>query len=181
MLEFAPLWLRPIIAIAVATGMRRSEILGLRWIDMDLEGGRVLLSQTKNGEEPHRLSQPAGGPGDRVVVRLRKNEATDFYFPISAGVGQRCLLPPVPQTQNRGFRFHDLRHTAASWLRMKGADIHTVAQLLGHKDLRMAARYQHLSPDIPGGCGQSAGCNFLGMSPVCHRSKVLSAAIDISI
>jgi integrase len=44
------------------------------------------------------------------------------------------------------FRFHDLRHTAASWLRMKGADIHTVAQLLGHKDLRMAARYQHLSP-----------------------------------
>ena len=40
---------------------------------------------------------------------------------------------------------HDLRHTAASWLRMSGADIHTVAQLLGHKDLRMAARYQHLS------------------------------------
>src|SRR6266702_1963828 len=44
------------------------------------------------------------------------------------------------------FRFHDLRDTAASWLRMRGADIHTVAQLLGHKDLRMAARYQHLSP-----------------------------------
>jgi integrase len=43
------------------------------------------------------------------------------------------------------FRLHDLRHTAASWLRMSGADIHTVAQLLGHKDLRMAARYQHLS------------------------------------
>src|SRR5262245_62256681 len=46
------------------------------------------------------------------------------------------------------FRFHDLRHTAASWMRMSGADIHTVAQLLGHKDLRMAARYQHLSPDF---------------------------------
>ena len=46
------------------------------------------------------------------------------------------------------FRFHDLRHTAASWLRMQGADIHTVALLLGHKDLRMAARYQHLSPSF---------------------------------
>ncbi len=46
------------------------------------------------------------------------------------------------------FRFHDLRHTAASWLRMKGADIHTVAQLFGHKDLRMAIRYQHLSPEF---------------------------------
>jgi integrase len=44
------------------------------------------------------------------------------------------------------FQFHDLRHKAASWMRMQGADIHTVAQLLGHKDLRMAARYQHLSP-----------------------------------
>ena len=44
------------------------------------------------------------------------------------------------------FRFHDLRRTAASWMRMKGADIHTVALILGHKDLRMAARYQHLSP-----------------------------------
>jgi integrase len=48
------------------------------------------------------------------------------------------------------FRFHDLRHTAASWMRMQGADIHTVAQLLGHKDLRMAARYQHLSPAFLG-------------------------------
>jgi integrase len=44
------------------------------------------------------------------------------------------------------FHLHDLRHTAASWLRMEGADIHTVALILGHKDLRMAARYQHLSP-----------------------------------
>jgi len=44
------------------------------------------------------------------------------------------------------FRFHDLRHTTASWMRMSGADIHTVAELLGHRDLAMAKRYQHLSP-----------------------------------
>lgn len=44
----------------------------------------------------------------------------------------------------------DLRHTAASWMRMSGADIHTVALQLGHKDLRMAARYQHLSPAFLG-------------------------------
>lgn len=45
------------------------------------------------------------------------------------------------------FRLHDLRHTCASWMRMQGADIHVVALQLGHKDLRMAARYQHLAPD----------------------------------
>jgi integrase len=44
------------------------------------------------------------------------------------------------------FRSHDLRRTAANWMRMAGADIHTVAELLGHKDLSTAKRYQHLSP-----------------------------------
>ena len=58
------------------------------------------------------------------------------------------------------FRFHDLRHTAASWLRMQGADIHTVAQLLGHKDLRMAARYQHLSPGFLGEAVNRLGAIF---------------------
>jgi integrase len=46
------------------------------------------------------------------------------------------------------FHFHDLTHTAASWLRMNGADIPVVAQVLGHKDLRMALRYSHLAPAI---------------------------------
>src|SRR5689334_25391982 len=66
------------------------------------------------------------------------------------------LLSGIPATRKstfgnylaraHSFAHYDLRHTAASWRRMKGADIHTVALLLGHKDLRMAARYQHTSP-----------------------------------
>ncbi len=56
------------------------------------------------------------------------------------------MIDDSRKTGIEDFHFHDLRHTAASWMRMKGADIHTVAQILGHKDLRMAARYQHLSP-----------------------------------
>ena len=52
--------------------------------------------------------------------------------------------------QIEDFSFHDLYHTAASLLRMRGANIHTVAQLLGHKYLRMAARYSHLSADLLG-------------------------------
>jgi integrase len=49
-LETSPEWLRPILALAACTGMRRSEMLGLRWLDVDLAHGRVMLAQTKNGE-----------------------------------------------------------------------------------------------------------------------------------
>ena len=80
------------------------------------------------------------------------------------------------------FRFHDLRHTAASRLRMQGADIHTVAQLLGHKDLRMAARYQHLSPAFLAEAVNRLDAVFGDLS---HHSvttpKALPAAMAVSV
>jgi Phage integrase family len=76
------------------------------------------------------------------------------------------------------FRFHDLRHTAASWMRMQGADIHTGSQLLGHKDLRMAARYRHLSPTFLGEAVRSLDGVFgefcyPGVTAGCHMNKPL--------
>jgi integrase len=146
-LEAAPSWLRPIIAIAVATGMRRGEILKLRWLDVDLYGARALLPQTKNGEgRIVYLNQLALQAIESLPVS-EQTKPTDQLFPalapewVSVSFMRLCRKVGIAD-----FRFHDLRHTAASWLRMQGADIHTVAQLLGHKDLRMAARYQHLSP-----------------------------------
>jgi integrase len=79
-------------------------------------------------------------------------EARALVFPrirpewLSVAFRRLCLSLRIED-----FHFHDLRHTAASWMRMAGADIHTVALLLGHKDLRMAARYQHLAPDFLAG------------------------------
>lgn len=145
--QACPDWLQPIVGLAVSTGMRRSEILGLRWLDMDLSNKRVLLPQTKNGEGRivylNRMAYaalasmaPSGAlrPLDRIFGALTPEQ-------VSMAFARVCWNLNILD-----FRFHDLRHTAASWLRMEGADIHTVAQLLGHKDLRMAARYQHLSP-----------------------------------
>lgn len=58
------------------------------------------------------------------------------------GPSERYLSPTLQEEGNSlDFRSHDLPHTAASWMGMQGADVHTVAQLLGHKDLRMAAHY----------------------------------------
>jgi integrase len=127
--------------------MRRSEVLGLRWLDVDLLNNRVMLPQTKNGE-------------GRIVYLNHSAQSVFQSLPVTAETkpSDRVFDGVTPDQvsvkfrricKKKGildFRFHDLRHTAASWMRMQGADIHTVAQLLGHKDLRMAARYQHLSP-----------------------------------
>lgn len=147
LLEACPDWLRPIVALLVATGMRRGEVLGLRWVDVDRNGGRILLPQTKNGDGRvvylNRLAC-------QVLDSLRGGAPMDHVFPASDDVTPESVslafLRACRKVGIADFRLHDLRHTAASWLRMQGADIHTVALLLGHKDLRMAARYQHLSP-----------------------------------
>jgi integrase len=146
-LESSPEWLRPIVALAACTGMRRSELLGLRWLNVDLEYGRVMLSQTKNGEGRMVYLNETAKAAIRSLPFDTTTRSTSFVF---RGLsGEQVSMAFVRTCRTLGisdFRFHDLRHTAASWLRMNGADIHTVAQLLGHKDLRMAARYQHLSP-----------------------------------
>jgi integrase len=157
-LAACPEWLRPIAALAAFTAMRRSEILGLRWLHVDMPGGRLMLPQTKNGEgrvvHLNQLALQVIEAQWREVQWHEDVKSTDRVFPladectadnISKGFAAVCRRLEIED-----FSFHDLRHTAASWMRMKGADIHTVAQLLGHKDLRMAARYQHLSAEFLG-------------------------------
>jgi integrase len=147
-LEACPAWLRPIVALLAFTGMRRSELLGLRWVDLDRRGCRILLPQTKNGDG---RTVWLNALACQVLDSIPRNEvrSTDRVFPVSEFQPNNVSLAFRRTCRRVGildFRLHDLRHTAASWMRMQGADIHTVALLLGHKDLRMAARYQHLSP-----------------------------------
>ena len=146
-LEASPEWLRSIVALAACTGMRRSEMLGLRWLDVDLAQGRVMLAQTKNGEGRIVYLNETAKAAIRCLAVTTKTRSTDRLFQAFTAEQMSMAFARVCKRLSiSDFRFHDLRHTAASWLRMQGADIHTVAQLLGHKDLRMAARYQHLSP-----------------------------------
>lgn len=147
LIDASPAWLRPVIALAVATGMRRGEILKLRWLDVDIANNRILLPQTKNGDgRIVYLNELALGVLRSLDFDVN-TKSTDRLFPKLSGEQISVAFKRASKAAGiADFRLHDLRHTAASWLRMKGADIHTVAQLLGHKDLRMAARYQHLSP-----------------------------------
>jgi integrase len=150
LLAACPAWLQPIVLLLLATGMRRGELLGLRWLDVDRAGNRILLPQTKNGDG---RTVYLNALACRVLDSLtRKDDArsTDRVFPETKQISPENVslrfLRACRRVKIADFRLHDLRHTCASWMRMRGADIHVVALQLGHKDLRQAARYQHLAP-----------------------------------
>jgi len=110
--------------------------------------GCTLLSlETKNGDLRIVYLNDTAMSAVQSLRSEAQGRLTDLVFPeltgeqVSLSFHRACVKAGISD-----FRFHDLRHAAASCLRMQGADIHTVAQLLGHKDLRLAARYQHLSP-----------------------------------
>jgi integrase len=143
LLNECPDWLCPIVELAVFTGMRRGEILSLHYLNIDLSHGCILLPQTKNGEG--RIL-PLNKSAMQVLASLPPGKPTNLLFPdikpdkVTVAFKRACRRAGI-----QDFRFHDLRHTTGSWLAMSGKDIYTIAKILGHKDLRMSARYAHLS------------------------------------
>jgi integrase len=143
-LEAAPDWMRAPIALAVFTGMRRGELLSLRWKDVDLTGRRIYLHETKNGSlRVLAINELAAG----VIASLPHGAASALVLPdVDASrlsVYTRRLFVSL---KIEGASFHSLRHTAASWLVMQGVDLYAVGQVLGHRTPRMTQRYAHLSP-----------------------------------
>ena len=140
--------LYPIVLLAVSTGMRQGEILNLKWSDVDLKGGRCILHDTKNGE---RRAVPIVGPAKGELQRWSKVRRlnSDLVFPgknpNSPIFIRRPWMTAVKTAEIDDFRFHDLRHTAASYFAMSGASLAEIAEILGHKTLSMVRRYAHLS------------------------------------
>ena len=143
-LEAAPDWMRAPLALAAFTGMRRGELLGLCWKDVDLPNRRVYLHETKNGSlRVLALNDLAA----RVLESLSHTGRGQAVF---AGVDAAKLSVYTRRLfqslKIEDASFHSLRHTAASWLVMEGCDLYAVGQLLGHRTPRMTQRYAHLSP-----------------------------------
>jgi integrase len=143
-LEAAQEWMRAPMALAAFTGMRRSEILGLRWCDVDLENQRLFLGKTKNGA---MRVLALNGLAVRVLKSLPASNPEAFLFAEVDAEKLSVYTRRVFATAGiKDASFHSLRHTAASWLVMEGVDIYAVGQILGHKTPRMTQRYAHLSP-----------------------------------
>jgi integrase len=140
--------LYPVIVLALATGMRKSEILTLTTNAIDLVNGRILLERTKNGE---RRVIPLKGHALSVVQEhlQKKLQNINFLFPSKSGSSPMDLRFSWEQALKKSgilnLKFHDLRHSAASELLMSGATLAEIAEILGHKTLAMVKRYSHIS------------------------------------
>ncbi|MCP5361139.1 MAG: site-specific integrase [Hyphomicrobiales bacterium] len=141
-------FLYPVVILALSTGMRYGEIMHLTWDDVNTEQGYVILHETKNGE---RRRVPLAGRALQEVRALAKVRRIDtvLLFP-DARKNQPASLrrawdKAVAAAEIDDFRFHDLRHSAASYLAMNGASLAEIAEVLGHKTLQMVKRYSHLS------------------------------------
>lgn len=138
-----------IVVLALSTGMRQMEIMSLAWADVDLVRGRVILHETKNGE---RRAVPLVGHAKELISAMAKVRRLDtnllFYSVVKPEVPLFVRIPwgkAIKAAQLDNFKFHDLRHTAASYLAMNGATLAEIAEILGHKTLQMVQRYAHLS------------------------------------
>jgi len=152
-------FLYPVLVLALSTGMRKSEIMNLHWREpkapprdawgvVHLDGGRIILHETKNGE---RRTVPLVGHAAECLRELAKVRRldTDRLFPAANHKNAIDLRTPWETALKAAgitdFRFHDLRHSAASYLAMNGASLAEIAETLGHKTLQMVKRYSHLS------------------------------------
>jgi integrase len=139
------------VVLSLTAGARQGEIMTLRWGQIDFGRQVITLHETKNGE---RRALPLVGEAftllqERSKVRSLKD---DRIFPPRAYAKKaQCLDLTVPWNAARkaaglnDFHWHDLRHTAASYLAMNGVSLVEIAKVLGHRTLAMVARYSHLS------------------------------------
>ena len=140
--------LYPIVVLAIATGMRKGEIVMLRWPQINFERALITLQLTKNDE---LRSVPLTGRAFDLLKTLSKGKRsdTDLVFPSNSGEKPleiaKAWTTAVKKAGVADFRFHDLRHTAASYLAQGGATGLDIAAVLGHKTLAMVKRYAHLS------------------------------------
>jgi integrase len=140
--------LLPVVIVALSTGARKMEILRLTWTDIDWQHSRLLLHDTKNRE---RRSVPLMGKAFAVMQTLGKVRRIDtaLCFPRADGTApidvRFAFKRAIQDAGITDFRFHDLRHSCASYLAMNGASLVEIAEVLGHKSLAMVRRYAHLT------------------------------------
>jgi integrase len=135
--------LKPIIIVGLNTGMRRNEILSLKWRDMNFDQRSIFIEDSKSGKSRKV-------PMNDLVVETFKSlpRNSEFVF-MNGGTGKpikdvkTSFHTACREAKIKGFRFHDLRHTALWRMVEAGADLVTVMKIAGHSSIQMTVRYAH--------------------------------------
>jgi integrase len=139
-----------LVTMAITTGARQGELLRLTWADLDFTARRAYVYKTKNGEP--RVLPLTESIIEQLQALPRPLDGTTLLFPSKRAKGKPFEFrkhwdDAVAAAKLNDFRFHDLRHTCASYLAQKGASLLQIAEVLGHKQLEVTKRYSHLCVD----------------------------------
>ncbi len=132
-------WIYPIVMLALETAMRRSELLALRWENIDLKRQTAFLPDTKNGSS-RKVPLTLAAVG--VLSKLPRN-ISGVVFPVKYFTLDAAFKRAVKRAGLIDFHFHDLRHTAISKIAEKLPNLIELSAVTGHKSLAMLKRYYH--------------------------------------
>ncbi len=174
--------IRPVLIVALGTGMRRGEILALKWADVDLARGVISITMSKSGK-PRQVPMSgtvaaALGAVPKLGEYVFQNVETGTHIKdVKNGFHAACARAKKDPDDEKdpgitGLRFHDLRHTFASRALELGADIMTVSKILGHSSIMMTAKYLH-----PTGESMRAAVGKVGEFLEPTRQKVDTAEV----
>jgi integrase len=151
-------YLEPLVLFALNTGLRRGDLLNLKWENIDLTRKQMTLVigktshvRRKRGKPVEPVTLPLSKEAAEILTKLQKQAPSEHVFtgPTGARLGEvkKSFENLMTRAGIKDFRFHDLRHTFASKLAMAGVDINTIRELMTHSDIKMTLVYAHLSPD----------------------------------
>jgi integrase len=142
------------VLVSLYSGIRRGSLFGLKWGDIDFFTKTMTIrADNDKPEKTHRF--PMNSVVFDTLTKWReqnlpvKDDALIFPSPISGeelNNVKKSWATVLKEAQIENFRWHDMRHDFASQLVMKGIDLNTVRELMGHADMKMTMRYAHLAP-----------------------------------
>ena len=159
LIEACPEWFRPVVKFACLTGLRASELFSLTWDRVNLSQGYItVLARYSKTKETRRIPlHPKAIEILKEIKARQKEKGIDHGYVFTNRMGKpysiewhgyrRVFKTACEKAGIKDFRFHDLRHTFASYLVMSGVDLYTVQELMRHKTPHMTRRYAHLSPE----------------------------------
>ena len=144
--EAATPHLKPILAVALYTGMRRGEVLKLRWQHVDFEEREIIVVESKSGKA---RTLPINSFLFHLLYGLRLQDGKSEFVFVNHETGKpfvdikRAFNGACKRAEIKDLRFHDIRHSFASRLARNGVDLNTVKELMGHASITTTQRYLH--------------------------------------